>query len=382
MTLGLVGICAVTALYLSESAFAQEAAAPPTVSLNAFNFASGVIGASERAMTRTLTIDKARAATIVVATTEDVSVSIGLPDGSTVDAGKARRDDMSWQSFAGRGEAAPLELPGFGSSFNTLVTVATPPSGSYALNLARKNDSGAAIPFVATVIMDSDLRMGLWVHSTQVLRGEPFALNAILLDGEKPADNARIQAIVTRAPADGNAPADRIDEQALVDDGRQGVDAKAGDGVFSGVITPQSAGLLQIAIRARGRSAAGADFERDAGLAVVVSEPKVKIGLKAATTVSSDRLAPLIVPIELKGEPGDYQVVAQIRGGKTNTANLSEGQIVKLPGATNVEIVFPAERLATLGPDRPYAVVSVDAYEITKDDRILRGRLIPAPTQP
>src|SRR5665213_390173 len=130
-----------------------------------------------------------------------------------------------------------------------------------------------------------------------------------------------------RAPVDRNAPADRIGEQALVDDGRQGVDAKAGDGVFSGVITPQSSGLLQIAVRALGRSAAGVDFERDGGLAVVVSEPKVQISLKAVTPIASDRVAPLIVPIELKGEPGDYHVVVQIRGAKTNTANLSEGQI-------------------------------------------------------
>jgi hypothetical protein len=382
MTRALVGICTAAALYLSQCAFAQEAAAPPTVSLNAFNFASGVIEASQRAVTRALAIDKARALTIVVATTEAVSVSIGLPDGSTIDAEKAPRDRMSWQSFERHGEAAPLELPGFGSGFNTLITVATPQSGSYALNLARKNDSGAAIPFVATVIMDSDLRMGLWVHSTRVLRGEPFALNAILLDGEKPAGNARVQAIVMRAPADGNSPAERIAEQALVDDGRQGVDARAGDGVFSGVITPQSAGLLQIAVRARGTAAAGAEFERDGGLAVVVTEPKVQIRLGAMTPIPSDRLVPLIVPVELKGAPGDYHVVVELRGAKTNTASVSEGQIVKLAGAANVNIVFPAERLAMLGPDRSYAVVSVDAYEITKDDRILRGRLIVPPTQP
>ena len=289
---------------------------------------------------------------------------------------------MSWQSFAGRDGPAPLELPGFGSGFNTLITVATPQSGSYTLNLARKNGSGAAIPFVATVIMDSDLRMGLWVHSTRVLRREPFALNAILLDGEKPAANAEVQAIVMRAPADGNSVAERIGEQALVDDGRQGVDARAGDGVFSGVITPQSAGLLQIAIRARGRSAAGTDFERDGGLAVVVSEPKVQISLKPVTPVPSDRLVPLIVPIELKGEPGEYHVIVKLRGAKTNTASLSEERVVKLTGAANVDIVFPAERLATLGPDRSYAVVSVDAYEVTKDDRILRGRLIVPPTRP
>src|SRR5262249_11404512 len=178
-----------------------------------------------------LIIDKARALTIVVATTEAVSVSVGLPDGSTVDAEKAPRDRVSLQSFQGhnegRGEADPLVLPGFGSGFNTLITVAAPQSGSYSLNLARKNDSGAAIPFVVTVIMDSDLRLGLWVHSTRVLRGQPFALNAILLDGEKPAGNAKIQAIVMRAPADGNALADRIGEQALVDDGQKGVDTEA-----------------------------------------------------------------------------------------------------------------------------------------------------------
>jgi hypothetical protein len=352
------------------------------VSLNAFNFASGMIEASQRATSRTLTIDKARTATIVVATTEDVSVSIGLPDGSTVDAEKAQRDGMSWQTFAGRDKLAPLELPGFGSGFNTLITVATPQSGSYALNLARKNDSGAAIPFVATVIMDSDLRLGLWVHSTRVLRGEPFALNAILLDGEKPAGNAKVQAIVMRAPADENAPAERIAEQALVDDGRQGIDVKAGDGVFSGVIRPRNAGMLHVAVHARGRSAAGADFARDGGLAVVVSEPKVQISLKPVTPTPSDRLTPLIVPVELKGEPGDYDVVVEVRGAKTNTASLSEGQVVTLTGAANVDIVFSAERLAMLGPDRTYAVVSVDAYEITKDDRILRGRLIVAPTKP
>src|SRR5262249_57775580 len=125
-------------------------------------------------------------------------------------------DRMSWQSFAGRDGPAPLELPGFGSGFNTLITLASPQSGSYALNLVRKNDSGAAIPFVVTVIMDSDVRMGLWVHSTRVLRGEPFALNAILLDGEKPAGNAKIQAVVMPAPAGGHSPPGRARQPALV----------------------------------------------------------------------------------------------------------------------------------------------------------------------
>ena len=382
MTRSIVFLCAAAALCLAPSAFAQEAAAPPTVSLNAFNFAGGMIEASQRAATRPLRIDKARVATIVVATTEDVSITLGLPDGSIIGAEKAPRDGISWQSFKGRDGPPPLELPGFGSGFNTLITVASPQSGSYALNLTRKSDSGAVIPFVATVIMDSDLRLGLWVHSTRVLLGEPFALNAILLDGEKPAGNAEVQAVIMRAPADGNSLADRVGEQALVDDGRQGVDARAGDGVFSGVITPRSAGMLQIAVRARGRSAAGADFERDGGLAVVVSEPKVQITLKPVTPTPSDRLTPLIVPVELEGEPGDYDVVVELRGAKTNTASVSEAQSVKLAGAANVDIVFPAERLAMVGPDRSYAVVSVNAYEVTKDDRILRGRLIVPPTRP
>ena len=382
MTRRIVSICAAAALSLSQNAFAQEVAAPPTVSLNAYNFASGVIEPSQRAATRALTIDKARAMTIVVATTEAVSVSVGLPDGSTIDAEKAPRDRVSSQSFEGRGGPASWAFPGFGSRFNTLITVATPESGSYALNLARKNDGGAAIPFVATVLMDSDVRMGVWVHSTRVLRGESFALNAILLDGEKPAGHAEVQAIVMRPAADGKSLADRVGEQVLVDDGRQGVDARAGDGVFSGVITPADAGIFQIAVRARGRSAAGADFERHAGLAVVVTEPKVQIRVNAVAATPSDRLAPLIVPVELKGEPGDYDVVVAVRGAKMNTAGVSERQTVKLAGATNVGIVFPAERLATLGANRSYAVVSVEAYEITKDDRILRGRLIVAPNLP
>jgi hypothetical protein len=302
MTRSIVFLCAAAALCLAPSAFAQEAAAPPTVSLNAFNFAGGMIEASQRAATRPLRIDKARVATIVVATTEDVSITLGLPDGSIIGAEKAPRDGISWQSFKGRDGPPPLELPGFGSGFNTLITVASPQSGSYALNLTRKSDNGAVIPFVATVIMDSDLRLGLWVHSTRVLLGEPFALNAILLDGEKPAANAEVQAVVMRLPADESTLAERIGEQALADDGRQGVDARAGDGVFSGVITPRSAGMLQIAVRARGRSAAGADFERDSGLAVVVSEPKVQIALKPVPPTPSDRLTPLIVPVELKGE--------------------------------------------------------------------------------
>src|ERR1700744_5659159 len=124
------------------NAVAQEVAAPPTVSLNAHNFASGVIEPSQRAATRALTIDKGRATTIVVETTEAVSGTIGLPDVSRVDAEKAPHDRVSWQSFEGRGGAASWALPGFGSRFNTLITVATPQSGRNALNLARKNDCG------------------------------------------------------------------------------------------------------------------------------------------------------------------------------------------------------------------------------------------------
>ena len=83
------------------------------------------------------------------------------------------------------------------------------------------------------------------------------------------------------------------------------------------------------------------------------------------------------VPLELGGPAGRYEVVVTLN--TASGASTSVNAIVELKDHTRLAVAFAPERLKLLG-DRPNISSEViEAYELTRTAKILRGRVVSKP---
>ena len=361
-------------LCFARTSRAQDAG--PSIALSAAAYAGGTLQPGERRAERPLTVDAARGLTIVVTSRTALEVSLQLPDGTL--ASPRRPDDrIHWFPFAG-GEGSDPLIPGAGSGFNTLVTVAQPPAGHYIVMLDRP-PTKEPVPFLVTLIQDSDVRLGLVTPFTDALRGGAFFVSAVLLDANRPVRGATVIAHLTRTTRDPAAAPIAGGELALTDDGT-GADAAAGDGVYSGVVAAVAGGTHWIAVRATGTGSTGVRFERHAGVRFEASEATVTIERIGPSVwqraAGSQGIARLSVPVRFVGPAGRYQVVVTLRarnGRRTGGAALVEVR-ANGPASSSVEVEAASVRL--LGADGPYVLESTEVFEFEKEGRVLRARTI------
>ena len=289
-------------------AMAAEEVVPPGVSVQAGTVAVGVLGASEEKASRAFVIDRSRSVRLLVTATEALRVVVELPDGSTLTP-ESEASGVSWHAFVGNGSG----LPGLGGKFNTLVVHDQPPVGRYFVHVLRSSGDGE-VPFMITTLPDSDLRMGLWIQSPYVSKGQPFVLAVVMQDREAPAREATVAVTLARPPANPAQPVKIVGESVLRDDGRDG-DAREGDGVYSGVLVPAQAGTLWITVRARGLTAAGEDYERVGGLPLQVSEATVEITPRGEPTwrEHGGLIDALLLDVSATGVAGAYDLTATVR---------------------------------------------------------------------
>jgi hypothetical protein len=103
-----------------------------------------------------------------------------------------------------------------------------------------------------------------------------------------------------------------VGEVALRDDGVD-ADAREGDGVYSGIVTATAEGATWATVRARGRSAAGDEYERTGAIVLEASEATVAVELKKepAWRKHGDLVDALVFEFALEGPAGAYDVVAR-----------------------------------------------------------------------
>ncbi len=349
----------------------------PQTGLYAMSFAAGSLDPGRSTASKVLTVDGARSATIIIATTEAVDFQIRLPDRSRLTS-KSRSDDRRrWVRVDSQGQPPGPLLPGFGSGSNLMITIAQPPPGSYQVAISRSGRSRGAVPYVITLLLDSDLRMGLWFQSRQVFLNEPFMLSVVLLNGEKPGIGAQVTASLFQDPADGVSKASRLGEIHLHDDGKDG-DAVAGDGLYTSQIVPKTPGLVRVAVRGTGASS-GTAFERHLGAVVEVAERTVEIRTGAPPHLPDDDRPDNVfdVPLELMGPTGRYEVVVVLH--TASGASAGENVIVDLKDPTRLAIAFAPERLKLLGDRQKIVAEVIEVYELTMTGKILRGRVVSKP---
>lgn len=353
------------------AAGASRAAEPPPsaagINLQAVAVHAGVMHAGEQEVKRRLVVDRSRSVRVVLAAAGAAAFQIDLPDGTTVTP-EHLPYGVSWRRFDGDGTPG-LPLPGLGARSSALVAIEKPVPGDYVVRLKRVG--GGDVPFLITTLFDGDLRLGLWLQSPYVPKGQPVVLAAVLADKDVPVRDADVTAVLSRA--DGEGAPRVVGELRLSDDGREG-DAREGDGVYSGIVTADEEGATWATVRARGRSAAGDSFERtgavvlQASAATVSAEPQGEpVWRKHGELVDA-----LLLDFWLDGEPGAYDVVATVRA--KNGRSVTGGATVDLPEGGQARVEIPGALVKSLGVDGPYAVESVEVYDRTEGPRTLRAR--------
>jgi len=110
------------------------------------------------------------------------------------------------------------------------------------------------------VFVQSDLRLEAEARPAVVQPGEAVVLRAVLT-GPGDATSTKISAVIR------DTTGQVVAEASLFDDGAH-EDEEAGDGVFAGTWTAQTAGLYTVALTAVGQRTDGTAFQRVAVIAV------------------------------------------------------------------------------------------------------------------
>jgi hypothetical protein len=353
----------------------------PQVTLYAGAHAGGVIAPAETDVQRTLIVDVAKRATLLITSPVELDAMLELPDGSRFSAADRPDDRRRWHRFRREKGDDALLLPGIGLGYNDQITLDDPRPGRYLVHLRRTRTAAAAepAPFLITLLEDSEIRMGLSVPARDALTGAPFLVAALIFDGDRPVTGARVLATVTREPTDRVSAGVPAGEAVLADEGR-GVDATSGDGIYTGTVTPTAAGRYFVAIHATGVSAGGVAFERHAGLSFEASKPTVRIaGVEQPSWQRRTARAPidrLVIPVSVRGPAGAYEVLVQVRARNGSRIAAREPVTLSSAGTARAEVVIEASRLRTLAADGPYAIESLEVFEIRDEVRTLRARRV------
>jgi hypothetical protein len=354
---------------LADPAFLRQ------VGLQAMSFAAASLPPGTRSASTDLTIDTARSAILIIATTEAIDFRLRLPDGSNLTPNSESNDRLRWLRVDAKGRAPGMLLPGLGSGSNVVISLRPPPAGRYQLAIERTTSSQNELPYVVSMLLDSDLRMGLWFASRQVFLDEPFLLSAILRNGIAPESGAQIDATLFQDPPDGVSKANGLGEVRLHDDG-VGEDRVKDDGVYTAEIIPRVPGTMRIAVRGTGISS-GRAFQRNLGGEFEVSKRTVEIRPRAAPPSPNPRTwfeRGLAVPLELRGPAGRYEVTVALN--TESGATTGENAIVELSDRTSLDIAFGPDRLKLLGDDAKITSAVIEAYELADTGKVLRGRLV------
>ena len=353
-----------------------------SITLSAASYAAGVLQPGETKAERPLTVDSARSLTLVITSSADLKLSLQLPGGAWVSSDKNLDDRIKWVSFAANNRVPQqLSLPGIGSGFNTLITMQAPAAGKYVASLAQEQPAAEPVPFLITLIEDSDIRLGLYTPFPDAVRGGPFLISAVLFDGTKPFRGARVTATLVQQPDDPAAPPIQVRELSLTDEGTGG-DAKAGDGIYTGIVAPPSVGRYLLAVQAFGKSGRSGTFERHAGTSFIASEPTVTISsiTPAALRTSTERgdMQSLTARVEFAAPPGLYEVVTSVVASNGNETSGNTLIDVRRKGLQHPVVSIDADHLRQLDSNGPYSIRSEEVYEITGGDRVLRARRLAA----
>lgn len=274
------------------------------------------------------------------------------PDGAVIDAGSVAAHDQRSHETA--------EIPG---GMMQVFSIGDAEIGEWTVHVEVVGIDGAGneLPYAVNAWMPgSAVVLTGGFEQASISSGEPMVLRAQLDDAEGPLADAEVAAIVVEP--DGGAA-----EVNLNDDG-VGVDAAAGDGIYSGELTHTGQpGMYRVRFEAAGLNRQGVAFSRqDFGLATVSAGDAGFTGTFVDYGVDQDGNG-LYDQLVIEGgvnvdNDGSYRIMGVLEDSSGNRQSVST--LVELQaGEDEVQLAFGGRALYRNGVDGPYNLAELRIAE-------------------
>lgn len=305
----------------------------------------------------TFTLDgKARAVSIDIgAVLPTLVTSISGPAGQLLTEATVAGFGGSVEKVDASGATGGPGIYPIGSVSHTIYRFPSLGQGDYTI---RFEGAGLAEEAAVIVQLDSDSPIAARLFFTDAagVVGRPGVLCAALADGATALAGASVSARLL----DKNG---TVSTLTLLDDGSD-ADGMAGDGIYSALHTPTTAGTYLALATIGGSTPDGATFQRQstARLDVVPLSATFtgNVGAVPADTNGNGRFEKIVLSAEVDvAEPGTYRTLASLRtaGGKAFQAHAEQALS---SGQQQATVAIAASLLLPLREDGPYQIERID----------------------
>jgi hypothetical protein len=296
----------------------------------------------------------------IIATAGGVGTSIETPSGQTITPANVTTFGGSYDSAEGSAPDGPSLLPSASRGFHYLYSLPWQGAGNYTIHFQAPAGLAQEVPVFTEVTTDSPVRAKLFATEGVVLQGGPAVLAAAVFNGQSPLAGANVTVLVT-------PPSGSDITVTLRDDGGPS-DGAAGDGLYSGELTPAAPGTYRALAVVTGTTPAGVSFKRETAADFTVINPPSRLTGAVQDHGVDDNSDGLIdrVVFDLGTQTttaGNFRAFVHLKtaGGKSIVGS-SDADLPTGTGSLAVNVF--ADDLRAAGENGPYTVEYIELDSI------------------
>jgi Tol biopolymer transport system component len=311
----------------------------------------------------------------IIADAGGLTTSIVTPGGQTINPSNVTSLGGTFDTIEGPAEPEGfLALTEATQGFHYIYDFPSQGAGNYTVRVESPTNPTADIAVLIHVNTDSNIRTMLFATQPIVVQGSPAVFSAAVFNGSTALAGATV-AVEARLVSE--PPVTPVNFN-LLDDG--GVaDHEAGDGLYSGEFTPNTAGEYSVLAIITGTTPGGTAYTRHSLTRIRVVNPTSKFTGTVGDQGIDDNSDGLFDRIRLNIQTnttlaGSYSVIAHLRTASGQT--VIRGTKVDLAtGIGTVPVDFEASAFVELGENGPYAITLIEMFHLGEEEMTPADRL-------
>ncbi len=350
----LLTLLSALALWLSAPARAQQP--ETTLSLDATQIRLSRLAPGQPTDQVAFPIDQANVVTVeIIADLDGLATSLVSPAGQIIDPTTVVNLGGDFTTLTGAAADSPSAPPAATPGTHYVYTFPWLGAGNYIVRFQAAATLTREVAIITQVTTDSPIRAKLFATEPVVTLGRPSVLTAAVFNAQTPLTGANV-AVFIKPPTGANL------NLTLRDDGGTSDDV-AGDGLYSGELTPAAPGRYKVLARITGTSG-GITYSRETAteFSVVAAPSRLSGGAQDRGVDDDgdgllDRVA-LDVPTQTT-EAGTYRTFVSLKTANGQTI-VRNGDAELQPGPGSITASFDADDLLALGENGPYTISLID----------------------
>jgi hypothetical protein len=286
-----------------------------------------------------------------------IQTSIVLPSGTAVTPATINSIGGKFVKTNAAASSGLSISPSLTGNFHYVYSFPAQGAGNYTVRFQAPSGLSQEVAILTNAIWDSPVTAKVFAPESVVKVGSPTVLTAALFKGAQAITGATVQVTIK----------DRAGNKTtlnLLDDGAADTDDKAGDGLYSGEFTPQTAGRHSILAKLTGTAPGGPSFVRHSLTELNAVAPKGQLsgvvtnrGVDDNGDGLTDRVA-FSVGAQIN-TAGTYQAFVHIRTRRGKTI-VGSGTAALTSGSGLIEANVPADAIRRVNENGPYTIELVE----------------------